>query len=179
MNVPPTDQILLRAERFQVVRRQYQAADGTLQVRDVVLHPGAVAVVPLVDEEHICLVRNYRVAVQDTLLEIPAGTCEPGEAPHETAVRELEEETGYRAGRLEPLGALWMSPGILRERMWLFAARQLTTGEPRPESGEQIAPLVVSFRQALQWVASGQIQDAKSVAALLLYERHRRSDGRP
>jgi ADP-ribose pyrophosphatase len=174
---PQTEEVLFQAQRFRVVRRWPPAEHGVPQAREVVVHPGAVAIVPLVDEQHVCLVRNYRVAVEETLLEIPAGTREPGEPPQATALRELEEETGYRAGQLEPLGALWMSPGILCERMWLFVARQLIPGQPRPDAGEHLAPLVVPYDQALRWVASGHIQDAKSVAALLLYDRHRRHPG--
>ena len=77
-------------------------ADGTIAEREVVVHRGAVALVPMVDRDHVCLVENERYAVGKTLLEVPAGTIDPGESPDQTAARELAEETGYRAGRITP-----------------------------------------------------------------------------
>src|SRR5262245_26685866 len=94
-------ELLLQGKRFRVVRMQQRGADGGLQDREVVIHPGAVVVVPLVTPEEVCLIRNFRVAVGETLVELPAGTLEPREDPLETARRELAEETGYRAARLE------------------------------------------------------------------------------
>ncbi|HEY1786458.1 MAG TPA: NUDIX hydrolase, partial [Pirellulales bacterium] len=116
----PDAEVLLVARRFRVVRRFQQTADGARHVREIVEHPGAVAIVPIVGTEGVCLIRNYRIAVGETLWEIPAGTLEPDEPPADNAHRELIEETGYRCDRLEKFGELWMSPGILNERMHLF-----------------------------------------------------------
>jgi ADP-ribose pyrophosphatase len=115
------------------------------------------------------------VAVGETLLELPAGTLEEGEEPVVTARRELTEETGYSAEHLRHLHSFWMSPGILRERMHLFVATELRAGEMRPDAGEQIAPIVVSWQEAIALVRDGKIQDAKTLVALLYYE----SMGRP
>lgn len=164
-------EILLRARRFAVVRKSYATPDGRLHQREVIEHPGAVTILPLLDDDRICLIRNYRVAVGETLIELPAGTLEPGEDPAETARRELEEETGYRAGSVTRLCDFFMSPGILRERMFVFLASELQPGEPRLEGGEQIEAMPVRWDEAMQLVATGQIHDAKTLAALLWYDR--------
>ena len=92
-------EVLLQAGRFRVVRMSRRLTDGTLHSREVVQHPGAVVILPLLADGRVCLIRNYRMTVGETLLELPAGTLDAGEDPAETARRELTEETGYRAGR--------------------------------------------------------------------------------
>lgn len=168
------DETLLTASRFRVVRVEQTFADGSVHAREVVRHPGAVVVLPLVDDDHVCLIRNFRVSVGQTLLELPAGTLEPGEDPAVTAERELIEETGYRAARIEFLHAFYLSPGILDERMHLYAAHGLTLGDTAREKGEEIENLVVTWDAALQMVDRGEIRDAKSLVGLLMYDRLRR-----
>lgn len=167
-------EILLRTRRFDVVRVNYRTADGQTHVREVARHPGAVTILPLVESDKVCLIRNYRVAVDQTLIELPAGTLEPGEDPSVTAARELEEETGYLAGTVQKLCEFFMSPGILSERMVLYLATDLTAGPSRLEGGEQIEPFVVSWQEAMSLVERGEIRDAKSLAGLLWYDRFRR-----
>lgn len=164
-------EVVFYGDRFQIERRSWQSADGQSHSRMTIQHPGAVGIVPVTDEGRICLIRNYRVAVDDTLWEIPAGTLEPGEDPRLAAARELTEETGYTAGYLEPLATLWMSPGILAERMHLFVAQNLTAGEQDLDVGEVIEPQVVTLAEGFRMIERGIIQDAKTVAALLLYAR--------
>ena len=165
---------LLTASRFHVQKVSYLARDGQKRVREVVRHPGAVTIIPLVDEQHVCLIRNYRVAVAQTLIELPAGTLEPDEDPLRTAERELVEETGYRAGEMLPLHEFYLSPGILDERMHLFLATGLTAGATAREPGEEIENLVVAWGDALRMIDSHEIQDAKTIVGLLYYERYRR-----
>jgi ADP-ribose pyrophosphatase len=172
-----TPQVLLSAQRFRVETVYRADAAGNVRQREVVRHPGAVTIVPLVADQHVCLIRNYRVAVARTLIELPAGTLEPPEDPQVTAARELQEETGYRAGQLTPIHAFYLSPGILDERMHLYLATQLTPGEARREAGEEIENLIVPWPQAIQWVRTGTIEDAKTIVGLLLCEALRR-DGR-
>ena len=167
-------QFLFQGKRFQVVRARQVSKDGTMHERDVIVHPGSVVVLPLLDSDRVCLIRNYRVAVGETLIELPAGTLEPGEDPLETARRELAEETGYRAGKLEKLCEFYMSPGILRERMHLFLATQLMAGKDSREPGEEIENLAVPWSEAIGMVESGTIRDAKTLAGLLYYDRFRR-----
>jgi ADP-ribose pyrophosphatase len=167
--VPNEPEVLLTARRFQVVRHTETDAQGRTRSRETVQHPGSVVILPLLDGDRVCLIRNYRVAVGKTLIELPAGTLEEF-SPLETAHRELAEETGYRAQRMEPLCAFYMSPGILNEHMHPFAARELTLGEMALEEGEQIERFVVPWPEALQMVASGQIEDGKTMLALLYYQ---------
>jgi ADP-ribose pyrophosphatase len=149
-------------------------ADGTIVRRDVVLHPGAVAILPLLDDK-VCLLRNYRPTAQDTLWEIPAGTLEVGEPIIEAAQRELAEETGYRAAHLEFLHAFFPSPGVMNERTHLFVASGLQPGKQALEADEQIEPVLVRWDDALQMVDDGTICDAKTIVALLLWERRTRT----
>lgn len=166
----PDSEILLVASRFKVVR-EYQPTSKGLRPREIVRHPGAVVVLPLLDDGRVCLIRNYRISVKQTLIELPAGTLEPGEEPIVNAQRELIEETGYRAARLEELHAFYLSPGILDERMHLFLATGLTAGESALEAGEEIENLLVPWEEALTMAADGRIQDAKSIVGLLLVDR--------
>lgn len=168
-------EILLETRRFRVLRRKQVLPDGRQHSREVIDHPGAVGIVPMVDDDHVCLIRNYRLAVSRWLIEIPAGTLEPGEPPLDTAARELIEETGYRAAKLTPLCELLFSPGILHERMHLFLATQLTAGETKLEVGEQIERLIVPWEESLEMIRRGEIEDAKTVAALLFCDRWLRS----
>ena len=143
-------------------------------IRETVQHPGAVAILPLLDDGRVCLIRNFRTAVGQTLIELPAGTLEPPEAPEATARRELEEETGYRAETIEPLCQFFMSPGILNERMYVYLATGLTPGPTRLEEGEQIETWLVPWAEALAMADDGRIQDAKTLTALFWYDRRRK-----
>jgi ADP-ribose pyrophosphatase len=165
---------LFTAKRFRVERVAQPCNDGSVRDREVVIHPGAVVVIPLVTPDTVCLVEVLRVAVGETLLELPAGTLDRDEPPLATAARELAEETGYLASELEPAGELWMSPGILRERMHLFIARGLTPGPQALEPGELITTRVVPWSEAVAMCLDGRIQDAKSVAGILMYETRQR-----
>ncbi len=168
-----TARILLTTPRFRVETAVRTKSDGTQHERAVVRHPGAVVILPLIDQQHVCLIRNYRVAVAQTLIELPAGTLEPSEDPAVTAHRELIEETGYRADKIDRLHEFFLSPGILDERMHLFLATQLTAGPAQREPNEEIENLVVSWSEAMQWVMDGTIQDAKTMVALLYFDRQR------
>ena len=160
------------SKRFTVERVTYDVA-GRTQSRDVVRHPGAVTILPLVDAQTICLIRNYRPAVAETLIELPAGTLEVGEDPALCARRELAEETGYQAGRIDPLGSFYLSPGILDEQMHQFLATELQAGEPRREADEAIENFVVPLAHALAMIEDGTIHDAKTIVGLLRYHGRR------
>ena len=169
-----TPEILYQAKRFRVERVTQESADGSRHVREIVRHPGAVTIVPLLDGGRICFVENFRVAVGERLVELPAGTLEPPEPPRETALRELAEETGYRAADIEHIATFCMSPGILDEKMHVFVASGLTPGEMALEAGEDIRVLLATWQEALEMVRDGRIHDAKSVAARLYYQTFRR-----
>src|SRR5207302_8271202 len=114
-----------------------------------------------------------RLAVGETLWEIPAGTLEEGEAPETAAVRELREETGYQAAHWRKLAEFFPSPGVLSERMHLFLARDLTPGPLRLQPDEELEPKIVAWSDALRWALDGTIRDAKTLVALLLWDRIR------
>ena len=164
-------EVLLTTPRFHVESVEVAAADGTLHRREIVRHPGSVAILPMVDDGHLCLIRNFRASAGRMLVEIPAGTLEPGEDPQAAAHRELAEETGYRAVRMDPLLACYLSPGILDERMHLFIATDLTSGPAAREPGEQIENLVTTWDQALRLIEEGEIQDAKTIVGIMAYVR--------
>lgn len=166
-------EILFEATRFRVVRRVERHADGERR-REIVEHPGSVVVVPMVSDDEVCLVEVVRVAVGETLLELPAGTLDRVESLEAAAARELAEETGYRAARIVPAGEFWMSPGILRERMHLFVADGLVPGPQDLEPGEQIRTRVVGFQRAVGMCLDGTIADAKTIAGLLVVAARRR-----
>lgn len=162
-------EILLEATKFRVVRKYQVDSSGRQHAREIVEHPGAVAIIPRLDDGRICLIENQRAAVGKTLLELPAGTLEPGEHPAETARRELAEETGYRAGMIEQLSAFYTSPGILDERMYLFLATQLEEGTMGLEAGEVIEPRPTEPEKIMEWIRSGAIEDGKTLVGLLWY----------
>jgi ADP-ribose pyrophosphatase len=127
----------------------------------------------MVDRDHVCLVRNFRYAVGRTLLELPAGTLEPGESPDETAGRELAEETGYRAGSITRIAEWYVSPGVMNERMFLYLCEDLEPGPTDHQPDENLEPVVLAWSEAMDRVRDGQIEDAKSLLALLICDRLR------
>ena len=137
--------------------------------REIVEHPGAVAIVAVDRDGFVVLVRQRREAVRRELLELPAGTLEDGEEPLETARRELEEETGLRGGKWEERGVFYTTPGFCRERMHLFFADELDTGEASPAADEKLE--LVRWRISEIESRLDEIEDAKTLAGLLLYLR--------
>jgi ADP-ribose pyrophosphatase len=158
-----------------VVRRPRRG--GGFAQREVVLHPGAVVVLGLLPDDRIVLIRNERFAVGKTLLELPAGTLEPPEPPEACAARELIEETGYQAGRLETMTRFYTSPGICTELMHAFLATDLKPVGQSLEETEQITVEPTALGEALEHVRRGRIQDAKTIATLLYFKAFIR-DGR-
>lgn len=149
----------------------FTAPDGSTVRRDVIRHPGAVVILPVLDAAHVVLLRNERFVVNETLWEVPAGTLEPGEPIEECARRELIEETGYRAAKWRNLGFLYASPGVFDEKLHLFVAEELTPGPASPEPGEHLEPVTVRLDEAIRMCLSGEITDAKTITSLLLWER--------
>jgi len=164
-------QIVYEGRKIKVAIDTETLPNGETIRRDVILHPGAVVILPILDTEHVCLLRNHRFVIGETLWEVPAGTLEPGEKIEVCAERELNEETGYRAGRMHYFGYFYASPGVMSEKLHLFFAMDLTPGPMALEVCEQIEPHTVPLRQAIEMSLNREIIDAKSITALLLWER--------
>ena len=160
---------LLSTRLFSVERREYTRSGGKPVSRDVVVHPGSVVMLPILGDGRLVMIRNYRYAIEQELWELPAGTREPNESPIETARRELEEETGYRAGRVSPLAEYYTSPGILTERMHAFLATELTLVGQGLEDSEQISVELIEPAEARRKLIAGEFPDGKTVAALGMY----------
>ncbi len=146
--------------------------DGRQIELDVVRHPGASAVVPFETDDVVLLIRQFRHCADGMIWEIPAGKLD-GDTPEVCAAKELEEEAGRRAGRLERLGSVWTSPGFTDEVIHLFAAFDLEAIPPRPEEDEIIEVVPTPLAAALEMVWSGELRDAKSALALVHAARHR------
>jgi ADP-ribose pyrophosphatase len=147
---------------------------GARHLREVVIHPGAVVVLGFLPDDQILLIRTKRYAVQQVLLELPAGTLEKNEDPINCAGRELLEETGYLATKLVPIGNFFTSPGILSEKMYAYAAYDLHQRKQALEEGEDIEVVPTKFDDAIGMIHGGEIHDGKTIAALLMYERFHR-----
>ena len=171
---------MLKREKALSSRRIYQGKTVGLRVdevempsgrrstREVVEHPDAVVVVPLDNEGGVYLVRQYRQAVDKHLLELPAGGVEPGEGPEACVERELREEIGMRPGRVERLVGFYSAPGFCTEYLHLFLARDLHPDRLPAEDAEVIDVVRVPLKEIPRLIASGKIEDAKSIAGLLL-----------
>jgi ADP-ribose pyrophosphatase len=136
--------------------------------REVVHHPGGAGVVALFDDGTIPLVRQYRHPPVRYVLELPAGRLDAPERPEDCAARELEEEIGVRAGRLEKLAEFFTTPGFCEEKLWVFLATDLTATQQSLEGDEMLEIVRVPFARALEMVATGEIEDAKTIIGLLL-----------
>ena len=141
---------------------------GQVYTREVVRHAGGAAALPVFSDKTIALVRQYRHPPARYVLELPAGRLENGERPAECAARELEEELGLAAGRLEQLSEFYTTPGFCAEKLWVFLATDLAPTEQRLESDEIVEAVRLPFERALRMVSAGEIEDAKTIIGLLL-----------
>ncbi len=161
--------LIYSGKKINIRKDEIVLDDGSTVMREVIEHPGSAAIIPFISEDEIILIQQYRHAVKETLYEIPAGTLDKGESFEACAGRELEEETGYRAGTLEPLIVLYPSPGILSETMHLFKATDLIKTQTNYQMDESIKGIVlVKMSDALEMVKNGKIKDAKTVCSILM-----------
>lgn len=145
--------------------------NGNTSRREVVVHRGAVCIVPLKEDGTVLLVRQFRLPAGRALLEIPAGTLEPGEDPRVCAARELEEETGYSAAGLEPLFQAYLAPGYSTELIHAYLATGLRPGTAHPDEDETCEVHPVPLADTARMIRDGELQDSKTIAALLFAER--------
>ena len=144
-------------------------SSGRKVKREIVIHPGASAILPIIKPGKILMVKQYRHPVGEVLLEIPAGTLKPGEDPMTCAARELEEETGYRAEKLIHLVTIYPTPGYSSEILHIYLAKDLRRGVQALEIDEDISVIEMTFDQVLEGIKDGKIRDSKTIAAILYY----------
>lgn len=161
-----------KGRKFDFERVSFPGRDGRTLTREVVRHPGAVCILPVLDERPpdpvIVMIRIHRFALDREVWELPAGTLEKGEDPTACAARELIEETGYRARRIDPLGTFFTTPGMTDERMHAFLARGLDRVGQRLEEDEQIRAVPMPLSRALGLLDAGEFADAKSMLSLFI-----------
>lgn len=145
--------------------------NGDEAKRELIRHPGAVALVALDAAQNVLLVRQFRLAANRVMVEIPAGTREPDESPDVCAIRELQEETGYKPGTLEALGGIFVAPGYTTEFIYLFLATDLIESRLQGDHDEFIELLRVPLPEALAMIERGDIIDGKSISGLLRVAR--------
>ncbi|BBH21071.1 ADP-ribose pyrophosphatase [Paenibacillus baekrokdamisoli] len=149
-----------------------QLPNGGTATREIIRHPGAAAVLALIDGKML-VVEQYRKPMEKFQIEIPAGKLDAGEDPMVAAGRELEEETGYRAGKLRPISAFYTSPGFADEKLFLYVAEDLVKGDSRPDEDEFLAVEAITFEEAQQYIREERISDAKTILAVYAWHIYR------
>jgi ADP-ribose pyrophosphatase len=161
--------VLVDGKRFRVELRDVPKRDGGTEKREMIVHPGCVVLIPVLDDGRIVLIQNQRFTVGRTLWELPAGTLDPNESPEHCAARELEEETGYRATRITPLLEFYTAPGVSDERAYVYVADGLIPSEQHLDDTEKIEVHRLPADDVMRMVRGREIEDAKSLAALLFW----------
>jgi len=162
-----SSRLLHEGKNFDFLVDDVELPNGHVTQRDIVRHPGVVAIVPILGDGRVALIRQFRYATGKTLLEIPAGTLEQGEPPLECAARELREETGYEAEELEPLLSCFMAPGYSDEVIHFFVARGLRVVGDDPEIDEEITLELHSLEEVRRMIEENVIEDAKTIVGIL------------
>jgi ADP-ribose diphosphatase len=170
---------IYRGRVVHLVVETFTMPDGRPATLELVRHPGAAAVVPLTADGEVLLIRQYRRAAGGFIYEVPAGKLDPGETPLQCAARELAEEAGVGAGRLEPLGSILTTPGFTDEVIHLFLARDLRPAQQQLDADELLTVEKMPFARALDLCVRGELRDAKSICALMLADRKLRGSTNP
>ncbi len=170
--VAPQGRVVYKGSRLELRVVTLPAERGSVE-KEVVIHHGAVVILPFLTDTDIILIRNARFAIGQELWELPAGTLAQSESPEDCAARELKEETGYQASSIEPLGSFFNAPGWSTFRLFSFVARGLTAGLQQLEKDEKIDVHVISLTDVCSMIAKGQIADGKTLASLAIYAAQR------
>jgi ADP-ribose diphosphatase len=153
---------------FDVERDRLREESGIEIIREVVRHPGGAGAVPMLDDGRVALVKQYRHPARRELLEIPAGRIEDGETPEMCAAREVEQEIGFRAGRIEKLLEFYSTPGFCEEKLYVYLATSLTPSSQALDHDEFVEVVYLPFTEAVKLAERGEIQDSKTIIGLLL-----------
>lgn len=159
----------IRVDTIELPNKRYSK-------REIVEHVGGVGIIAVTEDNKILLVKQYRKAAERFMIELPAGMLEPGEEPRKGAVRELEEETGYLAGKTEFLTEFYPTPGFCTEKIHLFFASDLKVTQQNLDETEDLEVLLVSLEDALKMVKMGEIMDAKTIIGITMYELFLKED---
>ena len=160
-----------------VLEKLFLRIRGNTTFHEIVRFGQSVAVLPFIDDHNVILVRQFRGPIEGWILEVPAGRVDEGEEPDEACLRELEEETGYRASKLEKLASVYLSPGYSDEMIHLYVARELEYVGQHLEEHEALNVVTIRYNELIDMVHGGEIMDAKTALLVLLYEARRRSGG--
>jgi ADP-ribose pyrophosphatase len=161
-------EIIFKGAVFDVERDRLREENGIEIIREVVRHPGGAGALPLFDDDRVALVKQYRHPARRELLEIPAGRIEEGETPEMCAAREMEQEIGFRAGRIEKLAEFYTTPGFCEEKLHVYLATDLTPSSQALDHDELVEVVYLDFAEAARMVERGGIEDSKTIIALLL-----------
>lgn len=154
-------------EHIQFLAKTVRLANGKIISKALIDHPGSVGIVPIADDGRVILIRQFRQAINDYILEIPAGTRLPDEDPRLCAERELQEEAGYFPGKLEAIGGFYLAPGHSNEYMHLFLARDLRPSRLKMDEDEIIETVPLGLDEALRMISTNEIRDGKTIIGLL------------
>jgi len=166
-------ELIFDGKILHLYRDDIRLPNGEPAEREVIRHVGAVCVIPVLDDGRVVMERQYRYPVDEVILEIPAGKLESKEENHEAAVlRELEEETGYRAGTLIPLGKFYPACAYSDETIWMYLAKDLVMGDRHPDQDEFLDVELMELKELVQMVLAGEIPDAKTQIAVLKAAAH-------
>ena len=157
---------------IHLFRDEILLPNGNKGVREVVRHPGAVCVLPLTQDGQVIFVNQFRYALNKVTLEVPAGKLEKGEDPTEAALRELSEETGIEAKKIVPVGALYTTPALMDEIIYMYIATELTQGEQHLDEDEFVNAVKIPLEKAVEMVMNGEIRDAKTQTIILKADKH-------
>ncbi len=162
-----TSEVMFAGKIITVEKQRVQLPDETTSEREIVHHSGGSCVVAVDESNYVCLIRQYRKALECETLELPAGKLEPGEDPYDCAVRELKEETGFEADRVEPLGSIYPTPGYCDEKILIYLATGLKSGRQELDPGEFLSVVRLPLKDVHEAVMEGRIRDAKTVVGIL------------
>lgn len=157
---------------IHLYRDEILLPNGKKGVREVIRHPGAVCVLPFTEDGQAVFVNQFRYALNKVTLEVPAGKLEKGEDPTEAALRELSEETGYSAGKIFPIGALYTTPALIDEVIYMYIATDLKAGEQHLDEDEFVNTVTMPLSQAVEMVMNGEIKDSKTQTVILKADKY-------